>query len=345
MARQVRQEALDGVEHFLFLVDDLVDQAGDFGMQAPAAEILGISARTADRYWVYTRAWLRREMEGAGPSEKIETLLLPLFATTAKLVVGSMAIASGSVPSATVPKLGEYFEDAACTQPAHLGANDPGCLSTGYVSIPGWLEIGLAVPPPSEIRPIGAVLQKPMYMYAPYPIDPSMPPRGTCIPAPLDPGRVFYALGPPTPVTALAASVTTAGGAGVHVNAIEGCAPSAVGTSEKPETPTAPGTTPEDPPPPPPPPPLASTGLWGVPALENSPAPPPPPPNIPPPPPPPSASAPVPPWPSTPAVAQPLPDGSHWPDAPAAPPAAEVARDPPPPPASVQESCAPAVPG
>src|SRR5207248_641308 len=31
--------------------------------EEPAA-ILGISARTADRYWVYTRAWLRREMEG-----------------------------------------------------------------------------------------------------------------------------------------------------------------------------------------------------------------------------------------------------------------------------------------
>jgi hypothetical protein len=39
-----------------------------------AAEILGISARTADRYWVYTRAWLRREMEGAGSSEKMEKI-------------------------------------------------------------------------------------------------------------------------------------------------------------------------------------------------------------------------------------------------------------------------------
>ena len=39
-----------------------------------AAEILGISARTADRYWVYARAWLRREMEGAGPNEKIEKI-------------------------------------------------------------------------------------------------------------------------------------------------------------------------------------------------------------------------------------------------------------------------------
>ena len=39
-----------------------------------AAEILGISPRTADRYWVYARAWLRREMEGAGPNEKIEKI-------------------------------------------------------------------------------------------------------------------------------------------------------------------------------------------------------------------------------------------------------------------------------
>jgi DNA-directed RNA polymerase specialized sigma24 family protein len=26
--------------------------------------LLGISPKTADRYWVYARAWLRREMEG-----------------------------------------------------------------------------------------------------------------------------------------------------------------------------------------------------------------------------------------------------------------------------------------
>ncbi|MDX1929100.1 MAG: ECF-type sigma factor [Pirellulaceae bacterium] len=30
-----------------------------------AALILGISPKTADRYWVYARAWLRREMEGS----------------------------------------------------------------------------------------------------------------------------------------------------------------------------------------------------------------------------------------------------------------------------------------
>jgi RNA polymerase sigma factor (TIGR02999 family) len=29
-----------------------------------AAQVLDISPRTADRYWVYARAWLRREMEG-----------------------------------------------------------------------------------------------------------------------------------------------------------------------------------------------------------------------------------------------------------------------------------------
>jgi RNA polymerase sigma factor (TIGR02999 family) len=39
-----------------------------------AANILGISARTADRYWVYARAWLRREMDGAGADEIIEKL-------------------------------------------------------------------------------------------------------------------------------------------------------------------------------------------------------------------------------------------------------------------------------
>jgi RNA polymerase sigma factor (TIGR02999 family) len=34
-----------------------------------AAQVLGISPKTADRYWVYARAWLRREMEG-GPAER-----------------------------------------------------------------------------------------------------------------------------------------------------------------------------------------------------------------------------------------------------------------------------------
>ena len=35
-----------------------------------AAEILGVSARTADRYWLYARAWLRREMEGGSANQK-----------------------------------------------------------------------------------------------------------------------------------------------------------------------------------------------------------------------------------------------------------------------------------
>ena len=39
-----------------------------------ASEILGISARTGDRYWAYTRAWLRREMEGGSANEKNEKI-------------------------------------------------------------------------------------------------------------------------------------------------------------------------------------------------------------------------------------------------------------------------------
>ena len=36
------------------------------------AAVLGMSARTVDRHWVYARAWLRREMDGARPEEKIQ---------------------------------------------------------------------------------------------------------------------------------------------------------------------------------------------------------------------------------------------------------------------------------
>jgi RNA polymerase sigma factor (TIGR02999 family) len=40
-----------------------------------AARVLGISPRTADRHWVYARAWLRREMEGgAGKASNSEDL-------------------------------------------------------------------------------------------------------------------------------------------------------------------------------------------------------------------------------------------------------------------------------
>jgi RNA polymerase sigma factor (TIGR02999 family) len=42
--------------------------AGLTGEQA--AEILGISPSTADRHWVYARAWLRREMQGGQTSEE-----------------------------------------------------------------------------------------------------------------------------------------------------------------------------------------------------------------------------------------------------------------------------------
>jgi RNA polymerase sigma factor (TIGR02999 family) len=35
-----------------------------------AAQILGISPSTADRHWVYARAWLRREVQGRGDGEK-----------------------------------------------------------------------------------------------------------------------------------------------------------------------------------------------------------------------------------------------------------------------------------
>jgi RNA polymerase sigma factor (TIGR02999 family) len=35
-----------------------------------AAEVLGVSARTAGRLWTFARAWLRREVEGDLPEEK-----------------------------------------------------------------------------------------------------------------------------------------------------------------------------------------------------------------------------------------------------------------------------------
>jgi RNA polymerase sigma factor (TIGR02999 family) len=35
-----------------------------------AAETLGISTATADRYWAYARAWLQREMTGADPESR-----------------------------------------------------------------------------------------------------------------------------------------------------------------------------------------------------------------------------------------------------------------------------------
>ena len=36
------------------------------GLTLPeAAEVIGVSPRTADRYWAYARAWLHRELQGA----------------------------------------------------------------------------------------------------------------------------------------------------------------------------------------------------------------------------------------------------------------------------------------
>jgi RNA polymerase sigma factor (TIGR02999 family) len=36
-----------------------------------AAQVLGMSPRTADRRWAYARAWLRREIEGDGPDNEV----------------------------------------------------------------------------------------------------------------------------------------------------------------------------------------------------------------------------------------------------------------------------------
>jgi hypothetical protein len=35
-----------------------------------AARILGIAPKTADRYWAFARAWLRRDMEGGEAEQK-----------------------------------------------------------------------------------------------------------------------------------------------------------------------------------------------------------------------------------------------------------------------------------
>jgi DNA-directed RNA polymerase specialized sigma24 family protein len=37
---------------------------------ADAAEVLGISPRTADRVWAFARAWLHREIAGAEGEQK-----------------------------------------------------------------------------------------------------------------------------------------------------------------------------------------------------------------------------------------------------------------------------------
>jgi ECF sigma factor len=65
-------------EAYLRLVGKSADQGfsgrGHFFAAAARAMRRILSARTADRYWVYARAWLRREMDGSGPNEKIERI-------------------------------------------------------------------------------------------------------------------------------------------------------------------------------------------------------------------------------------------------------------------------------
>src|SRR5262249_26240210 len=61
--------ALDGALTKLAAVDktaaDLVQLRYFAGLTLPeAAEILGVSPRTAGRCWSYARAWLRQEIEG-----------------------------------------------------------------------------------------------------------------------------------------------------------------------------------------------------------------------------------------------------------------------------------------
>jgi RNA polymerase sigma factor (TIGR02999 family) len=49
---------------------DLVQLRYFGGLSIPdAAEILGISSRTADRLWAYARAWLYQHIKGAGPED------------------------------------------------------------------------------------------------------------------------------------------------------------------------------------------------------------------------------------------------------------------------------------
>src|SRR5262245_43267647 len=49
---------------------DLVQLRYFAGLPLPeAAEVLGVSPRTASRLWAFARAWLRREVEGATQSQ------------------------------------------------------------------------------------------------------------------------------------------------------------------------------------------------------------------------------------------------------------------------------------
>lgn len=65
-------EALDRLKAVDAQAVELVHLRYFVGLSAAeAAEMLGISARTADRIWAFARAWLRREISGSdGESEK-----------------------------------------------------------------------------------------------------------------------------------------------------------------------------------------------------------------------------------------------------------------------------------
>jgi RNA polymerase sigma factor (TIGR02999 family) len=62
-------EALSRFESLDFVAAELVKLRYFTGMTIPqAAEALGISSSTADRYWAYARAWLHTELKAIEPS-------------------------------------------------------------------------------------------------------------------------------------------------------------------------------------------------------------------------------------------------------------------------------------
>jgi RNA polymerase sigma factor (TIGR02999 family) len=61
-------EALNKLAATDKMAADLVHLRFFAGLPLPeAAQLLGISPRTADRWWAYARAWLHQEIEGTGP--------------------------------------------------------------------------------------------------------------------------------------------------------------------------------------------------------------------------------------------------------------------------------------
>ena len=65
----VRRLALEKLEKQDKVKAELVQLRIFAGMTlAQAAEVLGISSSTADRYWAYARAWLRVEIATSDPT-------------------------------------------------------------------------------------------------------------------------------------------------------------------------------------------------------------------------------------------------------------------------------------